>query len=334
MVSLPRLVISSMDKWTIRRGADSKVSFPFIKRRNHASFQILQYHRINDHKDQIFSRVPVEVFEKQMEGLSRYHNVYPLEELVERALRRDIPPKAVAITFDDGYRDSYDNAFPILKRFGFPATIFLTTGTIESQIPLWHDRVFHAFGETQDPVATIGGKQFPLGTFKERASAIFAFRQYLRNYEYNRWNGLIEQLCTDLGVAWANCQRNAEKLSWSQVEEMSKYHVTFGAHTVTHPILTNLALPEAMDEVLASKKTIEKRLNAPVRLFAYPNGNRGDFNEPIKHALKEAGFLCAVTILWGNNDFQTDPFELRRVGMWDRDPLISAMRLSWSKFLS
>jgi peptidoglycan/xylan/chitin deacetylase (PgdA/CDA1 family) len=334
VVSLPLRFISSVDKWTLRRGMDSKISFPFIERREHSSFQILQYHRIDGHKDQIFSGVPVRVFERQMEGLSRYYNVYPLEELVERAFRKDIPPRAVAITFDDGYRDSYDNAFPILKRFGFPTTIFLTTGAIESQIPLWHDRVFYAFGETHAPAANIGGKQYPLGTFEERDKAVFAFRRYLRDYEYGRWNSLIEQLCADLGVALVNCHRNAQKLSWSQVEEMSKYRITFGAHTVTHPILTNLALPEAMDEVLASKKTIEEKLNAPARLFAYPNGNRGDFNEPIKHALKEAGFLCAVTILWGSNDFQTDPFELRRVGMWDRGPLISAMKLGWQKFLS
>jgi peptidoglycan/xylan/chitin deacetylase (PgdA/CDA1 family) len=313
---------------------DSKVSFPFIKRRKHSSFQILQYHRTNDQKDQIFSGVPVKVFEKQMEGLSRYYNVYPLEELVERAIRKEIPPRAVAITFDDGYRDTYDNAFPILKQFNLPATIFLTTGAIESQTPLWHDRVFCAFEETHAPVASIGGKQYPLGTVEEKDSAVFAFRRYLRDYEYKRWDGLIEQLCTDLGVAWANGQRNAQKLSWSQIEEMSKYDITIGAHTVTHPILTNLALSEAMDEVLTSKKTIEKKLGLSVRLFAYPNGNRGDFNEPIKHALKEAGFLCAVTILWGSNDSRTDPFELRRVGMWDRDPLISAMKLGWQKFLS
>jgi peptidoglycan/xylan/chitin deacetylase (PgdA/CDA1 family) len=334
VLSLPPLFISSVDKWTVRRGVDSKVSFPFIKRRKHSSFQILQYHRINDYKDQIFSGVPVKVFEKQMEGLSRHHSVYPLEELVERALRKDIPPRAVAITFDDGYRDSYDNAFPILKRFGFPTTIFLTTGAIESQVPLWHDRVFYAFGETDVPAISIGGRQYPLRTFEERDRAVFAFRRYLRDYDYGRWDNLIERLCTDLGVALAACHRNAQKLSWSQVEEMSKYRITFGAHTVTHPILTNLALPEAMGEVLASKKTIEDRLNAPVRLFAYPNGNRGDFNEPIKHALKEAGFLCAVTILWGSNDFQTDLFELRRVGMWDRNPMICAMKLGWQKFLS
>lgn len=332
--NLLQLFLTFVDRCNIRRSRDGALSFPFVKRRVNSAFQILQYHRINYEKNQIFCGVPVKVFEKQMEGMSRFFDIYPLEELVERIFRQDIPPRAAAITFDDGYKDVYDNAFPILKRFGLPATIFLTTGAIGSQTPLWHDRVFYAFQETDVPMVSIVGKQYPLGTLEEKNIAVFAFRRYLRNYNYRRWDGLIDQLCADLGVTSIHCQRTAQKLSWSQIEEMSKYNITFGAHTVTHPILTNLALPEAMDEVLASKNTIERSLNAPVRLFAYPNGNRGDFNEPLKNALKEAGFLCAVTILWGSNDFQTDPFELRRVGIWDRDPLISAMRLSFQKFLS
>jgi hypothetical protein len=93
-------------------------------------------------------------------------------------------------------------------------------------------------------------------------------------------------------------------------------------------------LAEAMEEIAASKHAIEQHVHAPVRLFAYPNGNREDFNEPLKQGLRDAGFLCAVTTLWGTNDRQTDLFELRRMGIWDTDQRLAALRLGWYKMLS
>ena len=136
------IFLSIVDKWAIRRTSHA---FPFALRRKYACYQILQYHRVNDEHDFLMDSVPVKVFARQMEMLHTFFNVLPLEELVERASKSDIPAKAVAITFDDGYRDNYQNAFPILKRLDLPATIFVTTGVVDSNAPLWHDTLFNAF---------------------------------------------------------------------------------------------------------------------------------------------------------------------------------------------
>jgi len=288
---------------------------------------------MNDEREPIFGGVPVPLFARQMETLDRYFNVLPLEELVERAAKSDVPPNAVAITFDDGYQDNYENAFPILKQFGLPATIFLATGAIDSNTPLWHDRVFDAFRRTNTESVSFAEEEYPLRTPSEKCTAVNAFRRYLRKYNFQDWADQIQQLTDKLGMPETGCL-HAQKLSWREIEEMSIEKITFGAHTVTHPILTRMPLAKAIDEIVSSKETIERRLSSPVRLFAYPNGGPDDFNEPIKRALKDAGFLCGVTTLWGSNDTHTDPYELRRVQLWDLNPQISALKLGWYKFLS
>jgi peptidoglycan/xylan/chitin deacetylase (PgdA/CDA1 family) len=333
-VGFLRALLFVVERWELKTGANLRPVFPFVRRQKNRKFEILRYHRVNDENDPIFGAVPVKMFEKQMEVLANYFNVLPLEELVERTLHRDIPPAAIAITFDDGYRDNYENSFPILKRFGLPATIFLATGPLESGALLWHDLVFEAFRITNAEVVSVDGRNYPLRTVAQKGTALFAFREYLRMYDYRNWGKLIEQMIGRLGVPQDSMSNRAQKLNWDEIKEMSKNDITFGAHTVTHPILTRMSLAEATEEIRASKEAIEEKLTSPVRVFAYPNGRQDDFNESIKKVLKEAGFLCAATILWGTNSIDTDPFELRRIGIWDKDTNRSALKLGWYKFVS
>lgn len=328
------IVLFIADRWTFKNKSNGPHPFNFVKKTNGFHYQVLLYHRVNDEKNPISGSIPVKVFRKQMEVLSRYFNVLTLEELVNLSLRREIPPKAIAITFDDGYRDNYENAFPILKQFRLPATIFLATGAIDSNTPIWHDLVFDAFRRTKVDFVSVGGKDYPLRTSIERHLAVNAFRQYLRAFNFHDWDNLIRQLITKLEIKEKQNCFGSEKLSWLEIEEMSKNDITFGAHTVTHPILTRMSLAEATEEIKASKEAIEEKLRSPVRVFAYPNGRQDDFNESIKQVLKEAGFLCAATILWGTNSIDTDPFELRRIGIWDTDTNTYALKLGWYKFVS
>ena len=328
-----KAVIALSEKLIVKKQGTHGFVFPFVTRRKRPSFQILTYHKVNDDLDHFFGGVPVKVFARQMETLRSYWNVLPLEELVERLSQNDVPPHAVAITFDDGYQDNYANAFPVLKRYELPATIFLTTGSIEAETPLWHESVFDAFRESQVDNVVIEAQTYGLRTLPDKQLALRAFLRAVRKCTPQDRDDLIQQLTVNLGVL-DQSPLGAQKLSWGEVQSMSKGSITFGAHTVTHPILTRMPLAEAMEEIVASKQTIEQHLHTPVRLFAYPNGNQDDFSEPLKQGLREAGFLCAVTTLWGTNDRQTDPFALRRMGIWDTDQRLAALRLGWYKILS
>src|SRR5262249_31478132 len=154
----------------------------------------------NDDLDHFFGGVPVKIFAKQMQTLRSYYNVLPLEELVERLYQNDVPPHAVAITFDDGYQDNYTNAFPVLTHYELPATIFLTTGGIETETPLWHESVFDAFRESQVDNVVIAAQTYGLRTLADKQLALHAFLRAVRKRTPQERDDLIQQLITHLGV--------------------------------------------------------------------------------------------------------------------------------------
>src|SRR5215467_4075836 len=149
----------------LKINSNSRIIFPYIKKRTTKNFQILTYHRVNDDNDPFFTGMKIDTFEKHMEYLSDYYDIMSLEEIIDRMKYNDIPDDTIAITFDDGYKDVYLNAYPILKKFSIPATIFLPTSCIDTGEVLWHDRVFSAFRETQKsslPGYGIYEKTYPL----------------------------------------------------------------------------------------------------------------------------------------------------------------------------
>ena len=314
--------------WSVRRRS-GRPAFPFLERRLERNFLVLAYHRVTDDDDPFFGGVSTRIFARQIEVLHNCFNVLPLDELVERAPRNDIPPRAIAITFDDGYRDNYVHAFPVLRRYGIPATIFVVTGALGNDSPIWHDRVFGMFRQTQSEAVSIEGTRRPIRDLPERRAAMKSVLSRLRRLGPVERDREIERLGEALAVAQP---APYPKLTWDEVREMVRDGIVFGAHTVTHPILTRIPLEEAVQEIASSKEALEHEIERPVTLFAYPNGRAEDFSEPIKRAVKEAGFVCAVTTLWGVNDRHTDFFELRRVGLWGPDPDLSALRLAWYGF--
>jgi peptidoglycan/xylan/chitin deacetylase (PgdA/CDA1 family) len=207
---------------------------------------ILNYHSI--HPTNTFSTKPAD-FLQQMQYLANEFNVLSLPQF--HKLRLDcekLPDKTVIVTFDDGYENNYQYAFPILAKYRLPATIFLTTAFIDKNYDI-----------TQEHIA----------------------------------------------------YRGLPPLTWENIIEMKKSGLSFGAHTHTHPILTNTTLEKAEQEIALSKKIIEERLTEPIKMFAYTLGQRNTFNNSIKALLRQHGFGCST--IWGTNNSKTDILALRRV---------------------
>lgn len=278
-------------------------------------FLILCYHRVNDHAHPFFTGTPVALFRDQMEALRRHFTVLPLTALTDRARLRDLPRNGVAVTFDDGYRDNYTNAFPVLRDLGLPATIFLTTDAIDGNALLWHDRVFDAFHRTRKAEARAS-----------LAAVLARLRRSTPEERDLRIESLLEELEIEPGVApgW-------EKLTWQQVREMASHGISFGAHTLDHPILTFVGEEEARRQVRESKRRIETELGSKVTMFAYPNGGASDFDRSTQRIVEEEGLSLAVTTVSGGNDEKTNPYSLRRTGMWGDDPQLSTLRLGLAR---
>lgn len=288
-------------------------------------FVVLTYHRVNDDAHPYFAGVGLELFRRQMISLRRHFEVLPLLELVERARAKEVPPNAAAITFDDGYRDNFTQAFPILRELGLPATIFLVSEAIDGGRPIWHDRVFDAFHRTGKKTFSFDGETMELGQ-----AALMKVLTRFRSVSPRERDSMVQALLEELeighepGADWA-------KLRWDDVREMARAGIDFGSHTVDHPILRHVDDSEARRQIRGSKERIEAELGAPVKCFAYPNGRAGDFDEGTIRILVEEGFECAVTTISGANDTSTNPFALRRAGMWGSDTELSALRLAWNR---
>lgn len=306
-----RALTRAGDRWRVLR-AGSGFS---LGARHRDPFLVLIYHRVHARESRFsIERATPDDFRRQMAHLARDYNVLALDEIVRRLdTNEPLPPRAVAVTFDDGYEDNYTEAFPILRDLRLPATVFLTTGCIGTGESLWFDRVLRAFERsTRERVALPGGamsEDLRDDAQRER-EAIRALYALMRLSNAERL-AAVDQLVQDLGGN--DGIPPARMLDWDQVREMARGGITFGAHTVTHPILSRLPVAEAKAEIVESKRKIEAEIGRPVDLFAYPVGRRSDYAPDVIRIVAEAGFRAALTTTSGSNARGDDLFLLRRV---------------------
>lgn len=326
LVNRTRLVAVSSGQWRV----------PRLEERPAPNAQILIYHRVNGEGDPYFGGIPPSLFERQMAYLSSRFTVLPLTELVSALREKALPPNAVAVTLDDGYRDNYLHAFPIFQRHSIPATIFLTTSAIGSDKPIWHDDVFSAFRETTVPALEPFGPRAiagALATVPDRLRVQQAVLGYLRSLSDEERAEAVVRLREALRVGPSRDVPGL-MLTWEDAREMTRGGIRFGSHTATHPILSRVGPARARRELQESKSVIEERLGVTVDGFAYPNGTPADFLPETKALLREAGYRFAVTTSPGANDATTDLFELRRGTPWDEDLFAFGLRLLYNKWQS
>ncbi len=294
--------------------------------------QIFGLHRVNDQKDPFLPATPTEVFRRQMAYLARSATVISLSEAVDRLKDGSLPPRAVALTFDDGYRDNATIAWPILRSLGLPATCFPLTGCLETGETPWYERVRMMFSSMSSSSLDLDGAGpglLRLESLEERVGAfhtIIGWLKSLPNADRLIW---VEELERRFGSSERRRGSAGEMLSWEEVKTLARDGMEFGSHTVTHPVMSRLSPEEMRRELTQSKKALEDVLQRPVTLFSYPHGQPGDFNEESRSALAETGFRAAVTCEFGVNTPRSDPLELRRGGPWEEHLPTFATKLVW-----
>ncbi|MBI4847301.1 MAG: polysaccharide deacetylase family protein [Nitrospirae bacterium] len=293
---------------------------------------ILCYHRVMDMDD--MDKFPlmhgvvdasVTSFDRQMKFLSRHFNVMNLSKLAEHYETGKLPKNTVVVTFDDGYKDNYAKAYPILKKHRLPATIFLTSDYISTKKLLWWDKIAYLIKHTSRSEIKIstdtGFHTFSISEAAGRRKACKGVIELLKTLEDPAKDEAIAELtdfCDD--VDFADFANQSSMLSWEEVKEMSGTGVEFGAHSCTHPILTHLSREGIEAEVVSSKKKIEDILARPVETFAYPNG---DYNDTCKDIVKNAGFRCACSYQYGLNAVESDVYALKRIAVSYDDDFIA-----------
>ncbi|ABQ26515.1 polysaccharide deacetylase [Geotalea uraniireducens Rf4] len=265
---------------------------------------VLMYHRIlPSAENQAYYVQPgmfvtTVTFEQQVAYVRDHFEVVFLDDLVKRALKGAHIGRHCALTFDDGWRDNYTEAFPVLERYRVPATIFLSTGFVGTPRTFWPEELCH-YLERID-LGTFAGIGAPpswsrftgmIGRFKCHGREWFLDRsiETLKAFAPSDREGILNYLRSMLGAEPVPRQM----LSWEEAREMVHSGlVRFGAHTVNHELLDQLPLHRARDEISLSRSEIERRLEQKVTTFAYPNGNH---SEAVRRIVEEGGFDAAVT---------------------------------------
>ena len=263
--------------------------------------------------------MPRDLFESQIAYLAREFTVLPLADAVRLLGEGTLPRRAVAVTFDDGYVDNYQYAWPILRRYGIPATMFLVTGALDRKIRLWWDDVADDVQALSRVRATRRG--WPEGMPSWLASRLAGLARgedarIVARDVVRRFNLQTRQARTHaLNVLRAitgppRADRPDLMLTWVQVHEMFRSGICFGAHTLTHAFLDELDLTEAQEEIAGSVARLREELQAPVNIFAYP---RGRVASHAQRVLRDVGITTAVTTEPGRNGPRTDRLDLKRL---------------------
>ncbi|CDF84091.1 polysaccharide deacetylase family protein [Pseudomonas knackmussii B13] len=266
-------------------------------------------------------------FEHLLQWLGRHFDCVPLAELLERP--HGARPR-VALSFDDGWRDNAEQAFPLLQRYGMPASIFLSTDFIGSHQRFWWEAIGE--GLWRDPaavpalIASLAELGHPLpallrepGHSAERSAALAAYLQQLKALAPTT----LQQLADSCPPA-----PHAETLDWSQVRDLEASGlVRFGPHGASHSILTQLDGAALAEDLERSRRTLAEHCAQPLAVYCYPNG---DHSPQVREAVAALGYRHALATRPGLVDGRSEALGLPRIDVGQqaaRDPSLLAWRI-------
>ena len=299
---------------------------------------VLTYHRVAEPDDEpaldpgLISAVPAR-FEEQMRYVAETGRAVSLGDiLAARRGEADLPAGAIAITFDDAYRDFARHAWPALRKHGLPVTLFVPTGYPDRpERTFWWDRLHHALSATgrTDPIDTPVGP-LSLGTRTARRNAFKALRDHLKGIEDAEARSVVDRLADELDAP----PPVHAILGWDELRRLAGEGVTMAPHTRTHAFLDQVPADQVREEVAGSRDDLHRELGAAPPAFAFPAGQHSDEAVEI---LREEDFEVAFTTGRGVNDLRRpDWLRLRRINIGGRStlPVIRAQLLSFAPGMS
>jgi peptidoglycan/xylan/chitin deacetylase (PgdA/CDA1 family) len=245
---------------------------------------VIAYHRVvEDFASSAETSIPsmlvtVRTLERHLDWIGRRFRFVSVDELgssleAGNSLRKPV----AAITFDDGYRDFYFHALPLLKRKGIPAALFVVTDLLDTTRVQTHDQLYLLLTRRFGPqlnAADIGGLLERLGLSLANMTATTPFQatrlllETLPQAGIQRVLALLESevLISEDSLA------PFYSLTWEMLAKVHRAGITIGSHTRTHVLMTNESGHKVIDEVTGSRQELEARLGVPVQHFAYPSG--------------------------------------------------------------
>jgi peptidoglycan/xylan/chitin deacetylase (PgdA/CDA1 family) len=289
--------------------------FDRVERRpSDARLRVLTYHRVAPANDPslcpgLFSITP-EGLERQLSDVaSRYAPVSLDDVLACQRGGTPLPPGAFLITFDDGYQDFQEHAWPVLRRLGLPAVLFVPTAYPDApDRAFWWDRLHAGLmcdGASKKLETSVG--ILPVATHAERMQALRQLKGFVKRLPAERAASLVDEVCERLDAP----APAGRVLGWDALRDLADAGLAVCAHTRTHPQLDRVSRETAREEIRGSLADLRRELGSAPPAFAYPDGRLCD---DVLEILEEEGVELAFTTRRGVNDFPTHaPLRLERI---------------------
>ena len=303
---------------------------------------ILMFHRVTDTFFDISLLVKQKTFEECMKYITQSYPVISMDFLIQNFDKwKNIPDDSFVITFDDGWIDFHDVAYPILSKLKIPATIYLTTGFVSSECSYWQKRLnnllIHVLTNRNiflktDNIISIPEIDFKLRDLilkSEVTQIIFKFIDYLKKFTHDKILKTISDLEESLKEHSIMISEDKHRsfVNWDEINSMKNSKISFGSHTVNHMILTNEQPDVAREEISKSREVIEKKTGRNVIHFCYPNGN---YNDGVKRIVsKSYKSACTTNSSFVSKD--SDIYSLNRIGI--NEEMITDWKGNFSKYV-
>lgn len=326
-MSLRRVIVRAVSAGLSLSGVNGLLRSRRRRRKDYRVY-ILEYHGVDPKNREWEGTISQKRFRRHLQWLQKRFRFCTVADAAERLVAGSLDEDWCVLTFDDGYLNNVEGAFPVLQELGIPATVYLTTGFLDGE-ELWFDVARRALAaephgdEQTTPPWVAEELQRHLGSWPPTDDVETLMKRLKYLPAKNRLSA-VDQLKASglpLGVA-------ARPMSWDQARELRDAGIELGAHTVRHPILSRLEPDEQKREILGSVERLTEELGEPPRTFAMPNGSAKDYDDHTLDILRRSGLQAACTTRRGPCKPGCDPFQLHRLGVGSDTTAVLDTRLS------
>jgi len=256
-------------------------------------------------------------FIRQLDALAIKYPVISLSDAVHQADSGKVKAKCqIALTFDDGYRDNYEVAFPVLRKKGIPAAFFIATDYMDGGTPLWDFFLISTLFHNKINDIHVGDSVVRKMAVESRPSFIFRAFDRIKSLEPQKRRQIMDLLRIHAGSGGSVPACAEDRcMTWENVRTMSRAGMEFGSHGMSHTSLARVTGNVAEQEIIASKDIIERNIQKRCDHFAFPFGSRRDYSDALVASVGKAAYKTCLLNVHGYNYFDKDFFCLKRIIM-------------------
>jgi peptidoglycan/xylan/chitin deacetylase (PgdA/CDA1 family) len=293
--------------------------------------RVFLFHRVSPVRDPLWNPITPESFEKIIKYLKKNYEPVPLEKTLTSQFQPSGKKPLCAITFDDGYKDFIDYAFPILAKYNMPSSMYVVTDCVNQNIPPWTYIINHLFINTSKLSINLDLSMYPPSlqqrewlNKEERILYAKKLSPYLKKIDYNEKKLLYQQIKNDFNDVDVP---EGLMMSWDDIKEIHSNGCEIGSHSCSHPLLANkTCIDEIRNELSESGKQIQEKIGKFPITISYPFGN---YNDQVIRISKEEGYQMGVAVKSCTYNTQNhNIFEIPRIELYDEPYYKSWMRIN------